>query len=107
MSQRLAGVYNVAGDGQVPWSEVASIVGKRTAPLFPYGTGIAAATLPRLGVVDLAPEVLSLLRYGRGVDNRRLKEAGFRYGYTSAGSVRAFAEEMRPRSSLSTREGQQ
>jgi UDP-glucose 4-epimerase len=104
MSQRLAGVYNVAGDGQVPWSEVASIVGKRTVPLLPYGTGVAAATLRRLGVVDLAPEVLSLLRYGRGVDNRRLKEAGFRYGYTSAGSVRAFAEEMRLRSTVGSRE---
>jgi UDP-glucose 4-epimerase len=83
---------------------VASIVGKRTVPLLPYGTGVAAATLRRLGIVDLAPEVLSLLRYGRGVDNRRLKEAGFRYGYTSAGSVRAFAEEMRLRSTVGTRE---
>ena len=33
---------------------------------------------PRLGI-ELTPELLDLLRYGRGVDNRRLKQAGFRY----------------------------
>src|SRR3546814_8402411 len=31
------GIYNVAGDGLVPWSEVAAICGKRTFPLPPYG----------------------------------------------------------------------
>ena len=45
-------------------------------PLPPFGTGLAAAPLGRVGV-DLPAELLDLLRYGRGVDNRRLKDAGF------------------------------
>ena len=34
-----------------------------------------------------APELIELLTYGRGVDNRRLKRAGFDYLTTSAGAV--------------------
>ena len=71
----------------------------RPAP--PFGTGFLAGPLRRLGVV-LPPELLALLRYGRGVDNRRLKEAGFRYAYTSAGTVQAFAEGMRLRKTVGT-----
>jgi UDP-glucose 4-epimerase len=44
---------------------------------------------------DLPPEALMLLRYGRTVDNSRFKRAGFRYGYTSAGTVEAFAQGLR------------
>ena len=45
----------------------------------------------------MPPETLALLRYGRGVDNRRLKRAGFQYRYTSAGAVQSFAEAARLR----------
>lgn len=90
----LPGIYNVAGDGRVPWSEVARICGRRLVPLPPVGTELAAAPLALLGL-EIPRELLDLLRYGRGVDNRRLKAAGFRYGYTSAGAVSAFAETVR------------
>ena len=46
---RCPGVYNVAGDGLLPWSEVARICGKRTVPMPPFGIGLAAAPLRRLG----------------------------------------------------------
>ncbi len=39
--------------------------------------------------------MLAQLRFGRGVDNRRLKAAGFEYGYTSREAVIALAEHMR------------
>ena len=42
-------------------------------------------------VIDLPPEMLSLLRYGRGVDNRRFKQTGYQYKYTTVGTVDAFA----------------
>ena len=97
VDERLPGIYNVAGDGLLPWSEVAAICGKRTFPLPPFGfTGITAAPLSRLGI-ELTPELVGLMKYGRGVDNRRLKEAGFRYQYTSAGAVEAFVESSRLR----------
>jgi UDP-glucose 4-epimerase len=90
----LPGLYNVAGDGLLPWSEVAAICGKRTFPLPPFTNPLMTRPL-RLFGVDLPEEYLSLLRYGRGVDNRRLKECGFTYEYTSAQAVEAFIEAAR------------
>lgn len=97
MRNDLSGIFNVAGDGRVPWSECASICGKRTFPLPPVLTGLATAPLGRARVIDLPPETLSLLRYGRGVDNRRLKSTGFSYRYTSAGAVDNYAKASRLR----------
>ncbi len=96
LANRIPGIFNVAGDGLLPWSEVAHICGKRTVPMPPVATGLATEPLRRIGV-DLPPELLDLLRYGRGVDNRRLKQAGFEYTYTSAGAVKAFVEHSRLR----------
>jgi len=65
----------------------------------PVATGLATWPLNRIGV-PLPPELLDLLRFGRGLDNRRLKEAGFRYDYTSAGAVKAFIESVRLRQTI-------
>jgi UDP-glucose 4-epimerase len=97
LGHNLPGVYNVAGDGLLPWSEVAHLCGKRTIALPPIGTGLITAPLARLGLVDLPDEYQQLLRFGRGVDNRRLKDLGFRYEYTSAQAVTAFIEAVRLR----------
>jgi UDP-glucose 4-epimerase len=50
--------------------------------------------------VELPPELLDLLRHGRGVDNRRLKRAGFDYRYTSAGTVADYVEALRLRKTV-------
>lgn len=99
LDHHLPGIYNVAGDGLLPWSEVAQLCGKRTFPLPPVATGLVTTPLRRLGV-PLPVELLDLLRYGRGVDNRRLKRAGFTYRYTSAGAVEAHVEAMRLRTTV-------
>ena len=91
---RVQGIYNVAGDGLLPWSEVAAICGKRTIPLPPVGVGLLSGPLGRIGI-ELPPELLGLLRHGRGVDNRRLKQVGFEYRFTSAGTVVDFVEALR------------
>jgi UDP-glucose 4-epimerase len=101
----LPGIYNVAGDGRLPWSEVAAICGKRLIPLPPIATELAAAPLARLNV-ELPQELLDLLRYGRGVDNRKLKAAGFQYGYTSAGAVQNFTRAVRLQRAVGTRRPQ-
>jgi UDP-glucose 4-epimerase len=99
--RHLPGVYNVAGDGRIPWSEVAHICEARLVPaLPPVLTGMVADALAAARVMDLPPELLDLLRYGRGVDNRKLKQAGFRYNYTSAGSVESFARARRLRRTI-------
>jgi UDP-glucose 4-epimerase len=99
LDRHLPGIYNVAGDGLLPWTEVVRLCGKRTVPMPPYGAGLAAWPLKQIGV-PLGDELLGLLRYGRGVDNRRLKEAGFHYHYTSAGAVKAFIEAVRLRDTV-------
>ncbi len=99
LGQRLAGIYNVAGDGLLPWSEVAAICAKPLMPLPPLARRLYSAPLRRLGV-DLPPELLDLLTYGRGADNRRLKQAGFDYRTTSAGAVRSFAGAARLRKAV-------
>ena len=40
-------------------------------------------------------EMVNQLRFGRGVDNRRFKAAGFKYGYTSRETVIKFGEHLR------------
>ncbi len=96
LGEDVPGIFNVAGDGLLPWSEVARICGKRTFAMPFVGTNLAAAPLRRIGV-DLPSELIEVLKYGRGIDNRRLKQAGFTYDYTSAGAVEAFAETVRLR----------
>ena len=88
---RASGVFNVAGDGKLPWSEVASIAGAHLLPLPPLRPRLFAAPLDRLGGVRFPPEMEGLVRYGRGVDTERLRRAGFEYRYTSAGTVQSFA----------------
>lgn len=97
LRRELVGVFNVAGDGRLPWSEVRAIAGQRPLYLSPVLTGAPAALLGRSGLIKLPPEALDLLRYGRGIDNRKLKQAGFEYRFTSAGAVRHFVENRRLR----------
>jgi len=104
LRHNLAGVYNVAGAGLLPWTEVVSICGKRTFPMPPYVTTELLWPLKRLGLVDLPEEYLNLLRYGRGVDNRKLRSAGFEYEYTSAQAVQAFIEGIRLRRTIGDHE---
>src|SRR5580692_4128017 len=90
----IPGLYNVAADGRLPWSEVASICGTRLVPLSPFSP-LKIRPLARL--FDLPEELEDLLRYGRGVDTRRFAATGFTYDATSAGAVRSFIRELRLR----------
>jgi UDP-glucose 4-epimerase len=93
-------VFIGAGDGVLALSEIAALLGKRAVPLLPpYGTGLARASLRRLGM-RIPPEVATQLRYGRGLDNRKLKSTGFRYLYTTRETVTKFGEHLRLRSVL-------
>jgi UDP-glucose 4-epimerase len=93
----LPGVYNAAGDGVLALSEVASLLGKPPAPILPpWGSSLAAAALRPLGV-HVPDEVRNQLRYGRGLDNRKLKAAGYSYGFTSRETVLNHAEALRAR----------
>jgi UDP-glucose 4-epimerase len=91
----LPGVFNVAADGVLALSEVASLLGKPFLPFLPpWGTGLALAPLRRLGV-QIPAELMNLLRFGRGVDNRKLKATGFDYRYTTREAVVKLGEHLR------------
>ena len=89
---QIPGVFNVAGAGKLPWSEVASIGGAFLLPLPPFR--------PRAFVAPLAParDRCSSPRRWRawcatdGASTPRGSwRAGFEYRYTSAGAVESFA----------------
>jgi UDP-glucose 4-epimerase len=90
----IPGLYNVAGEGRLPWSEVAHICGTRLIPLSPFSP---LKIRPLSRIFDLPPELEDLLRYGRGIDNRRLAATGFEYQATSAGAVQSFIRALRLR----------
>ena len=91
----LPGIYNAAADGVLALSEVIDLLGKRPAPILPpWGTGLATGVLRRLGV-RIPPEIQAQLRYGRGLDNRKLKSTGFAYDHTTRETVGSFGEDLR------------
>ena len=93
----LPGVYNAAGDGVLALSEVVSILGKPQLPVLPpWGTVLAAAQLRRLGL-RIPVELLRQLRFGRGLDNRKLKAAGYTYRYTSREAILKLRAHQRMR----------
>ena len=71
----LPGIYNAAPDGVLALSEVASLLGKPFAPLLPpWGTSLATAAARARSASNVPDEVRRQLRYGRGLDNRKLKQ---------------------------------
>jgi UDP-glucose 4-epimerase len=91
----LDGAFNCAADGVLALSEVISLLGKGIAPVLPpWGTGLATAVLRRVGL-RIPPEMLNQMRFGRGLDNRRLKATGYRYRYTTRETVIKLREHQR------------
>jgi UDP-glucose 4-epimerase len=91
----LPGTYNVGADGVLALTEVAGLLGKPPLPILPpWGTGLFTGPLKRLGF-RVPEEMLNQLRFGRGLDNRKLKATGFTYGYTSREAVLKLGEHLR------------
>jgi UDP-glucose 4-epimerase len=87
------GVFNVGAPGRLPLSEVAAICGTRLMALPPWRTHLLARPLARLGLL-LPPELVPLLRYGRGLDTTRMERTGFVYRFTSVEATHAFARTL-------------
>lgn len=91
----LEGVYNGAADGVLSLSEITGLLGKPVLPILPpWGTSVVAGQLSRVGVT-VPPEMLQLLRFGRGLDNRKLKATGYRFRYTTRETVEKFRQVLR------------
>ena len=95
MRSQMPGIYNAAPDGVLALSEVASLLGKRMVPvLSPYGMRFALPVARRLGVMITA-EMINQLRYGRGLDSRKLKATGYRCEHTTKETVIKLREHLR------------
>jgi UDP-glucose 4-epimerase len=93
----LPGAYNVAADGVLALSEIASLLGKPLLPVLPpWGTVFAAAQLRRLGL-PVPVELMRRLRFGQGLDNRRVKSAGYAFRYTTRETVLKLRAQQRLR----------
>jgi UDP-glucose 4-epimerase len=91
------GTFNAAGDGVLPLSEVCSLLGRPMLPLVPpWGTAFAAAQARRLGL-RIPVELIHQLRYGRGLDNRRLKASGYAFRYTTREALLKLRAQQRLR----------
>jgi UDP-glucose 4-epimerase len=101
----LGGIYNAAADGVLALTEVTDLLGKQWVPLLaPWATGLAAGALRRAGVA-ITPEMLQQLRFGRAIDNRKLKATGYRYHYTTRETVLRLRQHQRVAPLLGKRAG--
>jgi len=106
VARDLPGIYNVAADGVLALSEVAGLLGKPLLPVLPpWGTELALPIARRLGV-RIAPEMVNHLRFGQGLDNRRLKATGYRLRFTTRETVEKLREHQRVDPLLRDRSGQ-
>ena len=93
----IPGTYNAAADGVLALSEVVSLLGKPLLPVLPpWGAGFAAAQLRRLGL-PIPVDLVLQLRFGRGLDNRRLKATGYSYRYTTREAILKLRAQQRLR----------
>ena len=100
----LPGTFNAAADGVLAFSEVVSLLGKAILPVLPpWGMGFTATQLRRLGL-KVPVELIRELVFGRGLDNRRLKAAGYAYRYTTREAVLRLRAQQRLRPLLQSGE---
>jgi nucleoside-diphosphate-sugar epimerase len=74
----LAGVYNVASAGFIPWSRAIERIDRRSIPVLPLGTGPIEGVLRRLGIPHIPASLSNLLRYGHVVDTAKIERAGWK-----------------------------
>ncbi|HET8971408.1 MAG TPA: NAD-dependent epimerase/dehydratase family protein, partial [Candidatus Nanopelagicales bacterium] len=90
----LPGTFNVAGDGILMLSQLARLAGRVTMPVMSPLIGLASGWFRRFGVVDLPPDQLQFLTYGRGLDTSRLGEHfGWLPEHTTRATFEAFVAD--------------
>ena len=90
------GPVNVAAEGTIGLTRMVRLAGRPTlpipSPLFAGATGAAR----RVGLPEFTPDFQRLLRYGRGVDTRRLtEEVGCTPRHSTVDAVMSWAEHAK------------
>jgi UDP-glucose 4-epimerase len=94
------GAVNVAPSGSISLTRILRLLGRPQLPIPHPVFGPALSRFGRrgLGAGEAYSDALRLLRYGRGVDNTRLREElGYEPRFDAVGTVRDFAAKSRGR----------
>jgi len=90
------GAVNVAGTGTIGLARMIRLAGRRALPIASPLFGAVTSTAQRLGVDNQSEDFQRLLRYGRGVDTRRLtEEVGYTPRHSTVQAVEAWAEHAK------------
>jgi len=93
IDQRCEGIYNLVGDGALPLSEVAQLVGIPYRPLPSWLLRWGIWCLQQLGATQYGAEQVDFLRYRPVLSNEKLKnEFGFRPSKTSRETLQFYLE---------------
>jgi UDP-glucose 4-epimerase len=87
------GAVNVAGPGTIGLSRMIRLAGKRALPIAAPLFGAVTSGGQRLGLDTQSEDFQRLLRYGRGVDTRRLtEEVGYTPVHTTSQAIESWIE---------------
>jgi UDP-glucose 4-epimerase len=90
------GAVNVAAPGTIGLARMVRRAGKRALPIAAPLFGAVTSTGQRLGLDTQSEDFQRLLRYGRGVDTRRLTdEVGYTPRYSTVDAVEDWAKDAR------------
>jgi len=90
------GAVNVAGPGTIGLSRMIRLAGKRALPIAAPLFGAITSSGQRLGLDAQSEDFQRLLRYGRGVDTRRLtEEVGYTPVHTTSQAIESWIEHGR------------
>jgi UDP-glucose 4-epimerase len=95
LEKDVRGIFNVAGDGTVRFSEIARIAGKRTIALPAWLLYPLTSILWRLRLISSPPGQLDFMRYPWLVNNSRMKAELFTPLRSSPDAFREFADRFR------------
>lgn len=86
-----AGTFNIAADGIVTLSQAVRRAGHIAVPVAAPFFRVAAGVLTGEGLKNIGPSQMQYLRYGRCIDNRRMREVfGFEPRYTTNEALEAY-----------------
>jgi len=96
---RAAGIYNVAGDGTIRWTQMAAVMGRRMLSLPPMTWRSLTSLAWNLGLQSDSPACgLDFIRYRWTASSDKLKrELGVSLDYTSREAWESFASQPRHR----------
>ena len=92
----VAGAVNVAGPGTIGLARMIRLAGKRALPIASPLFGAVTQTGQRLGLDTQSEDFQRLLRYGRGVDTRRLtRDVGYVPRHSTVEAVESWVRSAR------------